>query len=56
MFPSGQIPPTWQERRACASQWTKADFEKFAPVDSAYDAIKRGIYDDIVTLVSENVS
>ena len=55
-FPSSKIPPTWQERRACASEWTKGDFQKFAPIDSAYYAIKRDIYDDMATLVSDTVS
>jgi hypothetical protein len=56
VFPSGKIPPTWQERRTCASHWTKDDFRKFDPIDTAYYAIDRDIYDDMVTLVSDTVN
>jgi hypothetical protein len=56
IFHLGEIPPNWQERRAYASRWTQDDFQKFAPIDSAYYAIKRDIYDDMAALVSDTLS
>jgi hypothetical protein len=56
IYPLGEIPSTWQERRAYASRWTKDAFQKFASIDSEYYAIKRDIYADMAALVSDTLS